>query len=427
MCTPPSALRRRNNRLSIRFLTLFFALLVCAPARSQGATSAHPGCENSTRLRAFLSGGVLGGRGVRPESLPALRMSVTAAPRLLCGALRVEVPATISHRQTFGGNLSEARASVTGRLRWKSPQGMRVGVDLGLLGVLRPGWADLYQPLGRGSFEPTYRYSYWGPRLRARIGATPLPHHAVRAAIGAELSDYRQDPAYDPKVPTHLVPGDQHRFFAEVGWHYLRHHHRSGLGLTVSSVRFSSAYARDAGTGKTHAAPGGPQANPLQHFLVLEPSLDYRWKQKRGVLRRVAVRYRHEVQIDSFDGYYSYGAPTPSLRVKLKPAQGLRVHAEIGASLRRYGRNSYQAGGSHPALDSGNRRFSNLAFATVGASLRLRRGLYLTLALKGETRGTNFPDYQPGIYPAARAYELDWDYTTFWAFGGVRYGHRFGD
>ena len=59
------------------------------------------------------------------------------------------------------------------------------------------------------------------------------------------------------------------------------------------------------------------------------------------------------------------------------------------------------------------------------ASLELRwrvKGPWWITAGSGLTiRRTNFPPYEPGVYPASRMYDIDWNYTNWIASLGVEH------
>jgi len=370
---------------------------------------------------ASLQLGLIDGYTIRPDAMGALRLGLKSRPTLVRDALTLRFPASLSHRQTIGGALSELRGRLGLEIAFAVQPRFKAYIEGKVSGVYRPGWDDLYQPLAGGGYESTNRYSYWGPQLVLGLSGKPLRHTAARLEVGTGYWDSRTDPNYDSTLPTHLVPGDTSNSFARASFHYLTKRSRAGLSLRLASQNYKAAFSRDRFTGKTHAGPGGPPANPLQRLIIFDGSALFRLRTKNKH-QSITLRYTHQIQVDRFDGYYSYVAPTPELELKLRPMKKLSLSATLGLELRQYGSNSYAAGGSHPALDYGDRRQATLVSAKLASAYRIQKGLHGTLELRYAYRRTNFPDYQPRVYPAGRDYSVDWDYSTLWVFAGVKYG-----
>jgi hypothetical protein len=70
-------------------------------------------------------------------------------------------------------------------------------------------------------------------------------------------------------------------------------------------------------------------------------------------------------------------------------------------------------------LDWGDRREER----SVESGFDVRHPLAGSLELVGgaalRVRRSNFPDYVPGVYPASRAYDIDWDYDDVTVWAGV--------
>jgi hypothetical protein len=286
--------------------------------------------------------------------------------------------------------------------------------------VLRPNWPDLYQPAADGELTPTDRFSYFFRTFG--IGTTVGRVGTLRARLDYEysLEDYRDDPNFEPvERPNHIPPGDrdEHRGRLSVrgGPRELK---IEGAAL-VEQRQYFFQFARDAKTGKTHAGPGGPPPNPLLETIKVEPSLEFRWLPLGQVLA-VEPAFAYSVVIDSFEGYYSYTAPEPSLDVEWRPTPSLRVEGEAEFQRRTYGPDSYAEGSGRPPLEYGDRRVDERLRVDVSTGFRVSGAWELVLDVRGVRRRTNFPRYVPFEYPAGQAYDIDWNYDNSSVLLGVR-------
>ena len=114
-------------------------------------------------------------------------------------------------------------------------------------------------------------------------------------------------------------------------------------------------------------------------------------------------------------------APKPSLDVKLAPIPGLTLDLGASAEFRRFGRDSYAEGGSHPPLEEGSRRRERQLAASIEAGYEVTSGWTVMVNGKWLRKDSNMPDYVPGVYPASRQYSIDWDYTNWTASAGLRF------
>lgn len=392
------------------------------PAKEAARRRRPPGGQSEglqVKARLDAAAGGLTGYQVRRES--GALAAVAAGVELIwaLGALTVEVPLQLGHRQTFGARLQETRGRAAFDLSWKLARGLRASASARLGGAWRPGWNDLYQPLGGGAFVATSRYSYLEPQLAAGLRYSALRDHTFSLRYELHRPDYLDDPSFAPvDEPTHLVPSDHLRHEVVAAWLY-------DLGAVELGGRLEGAarydqflIARDAGTGRTHAGAGGEPANPLQVLYALEPVLEAELSVARVVLQ---ARYGFEVVVDAFQGYYSFTGHHPRLRARwaATDALALRVTGELWA--REYGPNAYAAGTSRPPLDFGTTRSDRRGVLSLDGELRVSPELFLTLEVEGTSRETNFPDYVPFVFPRTRGYDIDWDYSHLRAAIGVSY------
>ena len=334
-------------------------------------------------------------------------------------------------RETFATSLAERAVSGGLKMKLRPARKFRIGAETALGFVQRPDWPDQYQPVlddaaqPTGSLAPTDRYSYWV--ASGKVFARGSPAAAIRITGFAEAlyRDYREDPNYDPVAePTHLTPSDKVQagggIRASAGM--LDRLLRMSLSASVFWIHYLKTYARDAQTGKTHAAPGGQPPNPLQTFLridIAHTSSIF----PPGPVKRISVTLSYQRNEDTFAGYYTWNQAGWKIRARFSPIESLAVTAGYGGRYRSYTTDGYQPGPNHPPLDgAGTVRTSHRhdLFGEVAFSV-WQPGLELFLEGRWRINRTNFPDYQPYVFPATRAYRIDWDYTNTTLMAGVRY------
>ncbi|MBN1210842.1 MAG: hypothetical protein JXB05_38695 [Myxococcaceae bacterium] len=373
------------------------------------------------QLRASVSAGAFQGWQVRKDGGALVVAEAAAIPTARYGDFILRLPLRLAHRQTFGASLPETQGLGGLELTWKQSRRLKLSVEGGLVGFWRPGWPDLYQPLADGSFAPTSRASHLDRRFGAELVGTPMRRHRLRLSYRYALSDYATDPAFQPiDEPMHLTPLDHTEHALELGWRYVGKGFRLMAGVRGFARQDSFLFARDAGTGRTHAGPGGLPPNPLQSFRGGEPSVGGKlWLLQRRL--ELEAGYGLGLVEDRFQGYYSYTEHHPELRVDYSPVERVSLRATAAAWLRSYGENSYVEGPGHPPLTSGDRRV--VRRGVLGGELRfqLRPGLTAKLEGRWVVNKSNFPPYVPGVFPRSRAYDIDWNYQNWLALGGLEY------
>jgi hypothetical protein len=375
------------------------------------------GVESSASARA----GALDGLGTRRASGAMQRAEADVELEIERGAWGLGVPVDASHRETQGASLDETSGSAGLELRYRHGPELRLSVEAEVSGVWRPDWPDQYQPVGDGTYLPTDRYSHWDREVGATVAAIPLRHHHARIEYGYALVDYREDPNFDPvNAPNHLVPSDHELHSAGLSWRYFGDGWKTGVAADAFLKRYFFAFARDAGTGLTHANPGGLPPNPLQELRGLEPALTFEREWLDGDLE-LGLSYGYEIQQDTFQGYYSYTGHHPEIDLTwaIRPGHALRGKAWL--RWRTYGPNSYAEGGSHPPLTYGDRRVDRRGAVSLGYRMRIAGGLHAVADGDVIVRRTNFPSYEPGVFPSTRLYDIDWSYTNWSILAGVEY------
>lgn len=366
------------------------------------------GVESSAAARA----GALQGEGTRTLSAAVLRIDAEARPEAKRGPWRLRVPIDASHRETQGASLDETRGSAGVALRYRRGPELRVSVDAEVSAVWRPDWPDLYQPLADGSYATTDRYSHWDRELGVTVAGIPLRHHHARAKYEYSLVDYRQDPSFDAlDAPNHLVPSDHDEHALDLSWRYFGRGWKAGIAADMSTKSYHFVFSRDALTGRTHAGAGGPPPNPLQELRGIEPALSLEREWRGGDLE-LDLSYGYEIQQDTFEGYYSYTGHHPEAKLAWMVRPGHELSAKAWLRWRTYGPNSYAAGTGHPPLTYGDRRVDRRGSVSLGYRLGLGRKWAALAEADMLVRRTNFPPYEPGVFPASRDYDIDWNYQN---------------
>ena len=384
--------------------------------RSDERGSVSAGAEATT--------GVLTGEGTVRDTGGFVRVEASVRPRLDQDRWRFDLPVELVDRETVGAAFPERSGDAEARARWRRDRRLRATVEAGAAGTWRPNWPDPYQPLGGGMLAASSRRSHLDVHAGAGVDWVPMGDHRVALDYEVTRVDYADDDSFDPiDEPTHLVPADHLSHELDGSWTLDRDRWKAGVELGLRYRAYAKLYARDAGTGLTHAGAGGAPPNPLQRTLLFEPAAVFERALGRGELR---LSYALPVQRDLFEGYYSYLEHHPEVDLEL--AAG-RTTVEISADLRwrTYGAGSYaEDPPDHPMLDWGDRRSDR----TVAAGAALRRPLTGALDLVGgaalRVRRTNFPDYTPGVFPASRTYDIDWDYDDVTIWAGVAWHTRDG-
>ena len=375
----------------------------------------------STRFRAGV--GAFDGQGTlaREASFAEVRAALKGRVkrRINKHTWQLDVPLTVNHRQTQGVALSETRLKSGATLRWRPSRRLRMRAAADISAVWRPDWPDQYQPLEDGELDGSDRKSFWTRRLSGELYARPFGPWRVRAGYGYAVTDYRQDPNFDINTaPNHLVPSDHSRHEASLWWRYWGDGWKLGAGAEVFDKRDAFARARDAGTGKTNATSDNP--NPLQHLRGIEPGIDGELELWDALLE-IDVGYGYEIVQDRFQGYYSFTGHRPAIKLTLRPSARWDIALNGELRLRRYGPNSYAEGPGHPPLSYGDRRVDRRATAKLTLSREIMESWRVFASGRYKGRRTNAPNYEPGVYPASRQYDISWSYDNWQWMTGIEF------
>lgn len=368
---------------------------------------------------AEVVGGALSGRSTLRERGGVVEAGADVEPALERGRWRLALPVALAHRETPGATQRETRGGLAIDARYKTGPRFRLDLDGGLKFAHRPDWLDEYQPTATG-LGTTDRYSHLDLHVGGAVTVLPARHQHVRIALGYTDLDYADDPDYDAiDAPTHLVPGDRGELDLDASWRWFGDGWKAGAAVAFEDQHDDANYARDAGDGQTHAGAGGPPPNPLYHELDVEPSVGAELDLAGGDLE-LGADVGYAIVSDRYQGYYSRRGVHPEVHARYQGERlGLKLSAE--ALFATYGDGSYASDGTpeRPALESGTRRADRRLAAR--ASVRYQLGGHLAIVGGAEAvrRDTNFPDYVPNVFPASRAYDVRWDYTTWELTAGL--------
>lgn len=375
--------------------------------------------------------GHLGGWGLQPDAGAALGAEIGVEPRLELKRVGIDARTDLryAHQQAFDARLDQHRADVDGEIGWRITDTTRLAVGADFTWLQRPGWSDLYQPRldarGEpiGGWHPTDRFGWTRLGGEAALSHTLRPR--LRLTLDADIDDtvYVRDPAFDPVLrPSHLVPGDRRRgaLGARVAFRTADKIWRGTVGAAFARTDWRFRFARDAGTGATHAGLGGEPANPLQSFDR------FRLRQRTSAWikpldARVSLSTGYTLTDDRFWGYYSSHALDAELGVRVRPFRRFKVELAAGIDRRWYGDNGYAETAAHPPLDDGDTRRSKSRTHLEGrAEYRFwHRRLTAFVDARYVDRETSFPDYAPFEFPASAPYAIDWDADTWRMRAGV--------
>jgi hypothetical protein len=369
-------------------------------------------------VEATSATGFLHGHGTLDADAAFLEAGAEARFEAERGRWRLRAPVEAAHRSTAGASLDESDGAVGLELRYRKSRLLRLTAAAEIAGVWRPDWPDQYQPQPGGGYAPTDRYSHWDRELELGVASSPWKRNHGRLKYDYTIVDYRSDPNFDPlDEPTHLVPSDHSRHRLRGSWS--RNGDRTSLdaSLELSVKSYFFAFARDAGTGLTHAGAGGAPPNPLQRLIGVEPAV--------GVEREIGdwqleVDYSFEVVDDVFEGYYSYTGHHPGIELSRKLGDH-RVGIEGELWWRRYGPGSYAESASHPPLTYGDRRVDRKGKIELAGEYRVATSWLATAATSLVSRRTNFPPYRPGVFPSSRQYSIDWNYDNWQLMVGIEH------
>lgn len=393
---------------------LSFSTRVSADERAGRSTGA-------LRLRGSVAAsfGTTSGVGPREVSAPALAVEGRVKPSIRLGRFRIALPLAFEHFERIGEPLDTTSANVTLLAGARLTGWLRFRADASVGGVRRVGWPDLFQPRGSTLVESD-RFSHFDRSVGARAVFSVSAADRVAVRFFGSLEDGTDDPAFQPVFwPDHIAPSDHQRTEVDLSWkRTLGKKGRLRLGVALSQREDFFRFAQDAGTGHTHAGPGGAPPNPLRRVRGGSPWLDGRLR----ISRRIGLEAGYALRFvdDPFEGYQTTMTHAPWFEVRYRSRHRVALRARAQLESRHYGEGSYSEGPGHPPLDEGKRRYARRVTAALAAEAPLAKRLFLTASVAMLARRTNFPDYVSGVHPANRRYDIDWDYDSYKVLMGLR-------
>jgi hypothetical protein len=385
-------------------------LLALAPPGARAARSSEEGW--SQELRLGLAAGYFSGQHVRRDSGGLGIAEVGYTPLLRTGDWKFETPLHVVHRQTFGAHLSETKGAAGAVVEWRATKQLRLGPEAGVSGAWRPGWPDLYQRQPDGTLPPTDRYSYFSWHAGGSLSATPFRHQHARLRYRYIAYRYGKDASFQQEVdPMHLTPLDHTMHEARASWRVAVEPFAAAARLEYHHRQDQILLARNAGTGTTSG-----YSNPLQRLDRWEPSVEV---EAKGLLGRVdlSLSYGYLIQNDPFQGYYSFRGHHPRLQIEYAVTELFRARARAEAWIVDYGPNST----SPSRLTAGDHRFDDRLALALELAYRLSSALTAKLDARWIKRDTNYPDYVPGVLPAGRFFDIQWNYVNTEVLASVEY------
>ena len=388
--------------------------------------------------------GYMEGDGIIESSGFFALLSLELAPgiQLKKRLLRIGMNVSYDSRETIGFSLAERHVHGGPDFR------LRLGTkwDVGLTSdggyCFRPNWPDSYQPVvtvndltgeqqRSGKLHGSDRNSYFHIGTDTYIKYRFTRRLSVEVYGGYDFKGYRHDPGYDEnEAPTHLVPGDRHRVSGGIQlvgstperfWRFT-------LDTRIEDRRYTRTYARDAKTGYTHASSVTTSPNPLQHFVLLRLRQRNSFKLIDDVLKAVLIG-EYTRKNDVYQGYYTTNSFALDIILSWTPTSRLELSVGYDLIYEKYTKDGYQASidwptdRHHPPLDNGNTIRDEFTYGATGRAEFATGVTNLHLFLQGDFKKnrTNFPDYEPGVFPRDQQYRINWDYLNWQLLFGVAF------
>ncbi len=411
-------MRNIDRRYSV-VLVFFFALYcVGAPtfarANSTVAKKRKKKAKSKTKVEASVDArtGAFSGELTNRFSGVFEEIQAKIRPEFQQKDWRLQIPLSIRDRRTAFASLDETGGALGLRLRYRKTRALALTLRADLSGRWRGKWLDPYQPLANGELGETDRQSRWKRKVGMDLASVFKKKHHAKISYAYEVYDYKEDPNFNAlDAPTHIVPGDRIVHSAKLKWLRWSGKTKMGGGLNLARQASLFAFARDAGTGKTHAGAGGLPPNPLEVLVEAEPFVAWEYGRLKDKWQ-LDLSYGVSFVSDRFEGYYSSVTQHPEVKFSWKISDKGRLKTGAGLRWKRYGSNGYAPGGSRPALDSGERRIDQRTTFDLEYEFQIRKHWSVIVAGNGIVRRTNYPDYVPNVYPVNREYDIQWDYTN---------------
>ncbi len=320
---------------------------------------------------------------------------------------------------------------LSARLNYKASKKLTWGFNVNYKWVLKPDWPDHYQTnpavfsaaFNRGDIQllPTDRYSYHRIRFSVSENYKIRDYLPLFGLLGYTRKIAIVDSNFSANNPNHLTPSDYHVLLLTVGIKYKKKRKllNGELSNTLKKTWDTVQLSRDATTGITHfSTTPNPLYEEINNNTTLKVIFNFR-KQKL----KITPSYNLEINIDEFQGYYSFIGNTFGLEIAQKLSKSFKYKFKASGEIQSFGSNSYGTSASHIPLTSGSRYFKHYIKLKLKTIYSVSRHLDLFFRSFLVIKNTNFPNYVPGVNPTSgtRNYDIDFSYTNFSFDLGVTY------
>jgi len=287
----------------------------------------------------------------------------------------------------------------------------------------RPAWPDLYQPNpldykagpdpNFGKFLPTNRNSFKKTEIGLKTELKLIEVLPFYIEGNYFRNDEYIDPNYKDTLPTHLVPTIYTAYAFEAGVAY------KGLSFlklylknNTESKTYSYELARDAVTGKTNYKKN---KNPLYKELSNKTSLDIEFKIASAGIKIIPF-FAYTINIDSYQGYYSYNGYEPGLKFQHKINQ-FEYSLKYSWETQKFGPNSFDKNSTTDLQPL----YKNYHKGKAEVSYELNKNFKFFVQGELAIKETNYPPYKPGINPAKKNYDIEFNFQNYQIIAGTIY------
>ncbi len=316
---------------------------------------------------------------------------------------------------------------LSAKLNYKASKKLTLGFNVNYKWVLKPDWPDNYQTnpavftTGNNiTLLPTDRYSYHRIRF-AILGDYKIRNYLpVFGQLGYTRKIATVDSNFNLNNPNHLTPSDYHVLLLTLGIKYKKKTLLNGeLSNTLKKTWDTVQLSRDATTGITHfTTTPNPLYEEINNNTTFKVIFNFR-KQKL----KITPSYNLEINVDQFQGYYSFLGHTFGLEVAQKLSKKFKYKFNASGEIQNFGSNSYGTSASHIPLSSGSRLFRHYIRLKLKTIYAMSKHVDLFFRSSLVIKNTNFPNYVPGVNPTSgtKNYDIDFSYTNFSFDFGVTY------
>ena len=289
--------------------------------------------------------------------------------------------------------------------------------------MLRPSWPDLYQPnpllFGAkanpefGSYLPTDRNSYHKLYPEITAGYNGIANLNLELDVHYIRNLEYIDPNYVFFLPTHLTPSTYSGLSGEIKGTYKL---SKTLHIKLKNENQYRSYdyelARDAITGKTNfVSTPNPLYREFNNITTLGVDIIL-----TGIKMKIKPFASLDISTDLYQGYYTYTGIEPGIEIEHK-IEKFSYSIKFSEEMRFFSPNGF-----NPTLTTDKK--SLYKYYTKGEiNLKYRFNKHIESFINAEMliKQTNYPAYTPGIYPASKNYNIDFNFQNYGIWAGASY------